>query len=46
MKQAEALHQAQKEIADKDLYLEVTGADASKQAAEKKADEVITIAEA
>jgi hypothetical protein len=46
VKQAEALHQAQKEIADKDLYLEVTGAESSKQAAEKKADEVITIAEA
>ncbi|MDE2681285.1 MAG: SPFH domain-containing protein [Verrucomicrobiota bacterium] len=46
VKQAEALHQAQKEIADKDLYLEVTGAEASKQSAEKRADEVITIAEA
>ena len=46
VKQAEALHQAQKEIADKDLYIEVTSAEASKQSAEKKADEVITIAEA
>jgi hypothetical protein len=46
VKQAEALHQAQKEIADKDLYLEVTGAESAKQAAEKKADEVITIANA
>lgn len=46
VKQAEATRQAQKEIADKDLYLEVTGAESAKQAAEKKADEVITIANA
>jgi len=46
VKQAEAQHKAQKEIADKDLYLQVTSAEAGKQAAEKKADEVITIAEA
>jgi flotillin len=46
VKQAEATHQAQKEIAEKDLFIEVTAAEASKQSAEKRADEVITIAEA
>ena len=46
VKQAEATHQAQREIAEKDLFIEVTAAEASKQSAEKRADEVITIAEA
>ncbi|MBR90872.1 MAG: flotillin [Verrucomicrobiales bacterium] len=46
VKQAEATHHAQKEIADKDLYLQVQAAEASRQSAEKKADEVLTISEA